>query len=117
MQVVAAAAGESNAGENPFTPKGYVMRYWKKQISNDLPKPEFLLKKASPLNAAQYAAFSKLADQNLLSTRLPDFCSEANLLCFPDLSPSLEKARGKRELRLLLEQELHQLRHGSAWWN
>ncbi|XP_011086565.1 polygalacturonase-1 non-catalytic subunit beta-like [Sesamum indicum] len=94
FDVVAAAAGDSTAGENPFTPKGYVMRYWKKQISNDLPKPEFLLKKASPLNAAQYAAFSKLADQNLLSTQLPDFCSKANLLCFPDLSPSLEKHDG-----------------------
>ncbi|KAK4429837.1 Polygalacturonase-1 non-catalytic subunit beta [Sesamum alatum] len=94
FNVVAAAAGESTAGENPFTPKGYLMRYWRKQISNDLPKPEFLLKKASPLNAAQYAAFSKLADQNLLSTQLPDFCSKANLLCFPDLSPSLEKHDG-----------------------
>lgn len=67
------------------------MRYWKKQISNDLPKPEFLLDKASPLSAAQYAVFSKLADQNTLSTRLPDFCSKANLLCFPDVTPSLEK--------------------------
>lgn len=89
MQVAAAAAGE-----NPFTPKGYVMRYWKKQISNDLPKPEFLFDKASPLNAAQYAAFSKLADQNSLSTQLPEFCSKANLLCFPDLAASLEKHSG-----------------------
>ncbi|XP_042053090.1 polygalacturonase-1 non-catalytic subunit beta-like [Salvia splendens] len=80
------------AGENPFTPKGYAMRYWKKQISNDLPKPEFLFDKASPLSAAEYAAFSKLAaDQSSLSTQLPEFCSKANLLCFPDLSPSLEK--------------------------
>ncbi|KAL8519046.1 hypothetical protein ACS0TY_010116 [Phlomoides rotata] len=86
-----AAASESSAGENPFTPKGYLMRYWKKQISNDLPKPEFLLEKASPLSASQYAVFSKLADQNTLSTQLPDFCSKANLLCFPDLTPSLEK--------------------------
>ncbi|KAG8366127.1 hypothetical protein BUALT_Bualt17G0043500 [Buddleja alternifolia] len=85
MQVGFAVAGETN----PFTPKGYLMRYWKKQISNDL--PEFLLNKASPLTAAEYAAFSKLADQNSLSTHLPDFCSKANLLCFPDLSPSLEK--------------------------
>ncbi|KAK6160199.1 hypothetical protein DH2020_003580 [Rehmannia glutinosa] len=92
MQVGVSAAGDSAAGENPFTPKGYLMRYWKKQISNDLPKPEFLLNKASPLTAAQYASFSKLAaDQNSLSTQLPDFCSKANLLCFPDLTPSLEK--------------------------
>ncbi|KAL8463001.1 hypothetical protein ACS0TY_033852 [Phlomoides rotata] len=73
------AASESSVGENTFTPKGYLMRYWKKQISNDLLKPEFLLEKASPLSASQYAVFSKLADQ------LPDFCSKANLLCFPDL--------------------------------
>ncbi|KAL3614864.1 hypothetical protein CASFOL_040525 [Castilleja foliolosa] len=78
--------------ESPFTPKASVIRYWKTQISNDLPKPEFLLKKASLLTAAQYAAFSKLAaDQNKLSEKLPDFCSTANLLCFPDLSQSLEK--------------------------
>lgn len=82
------------AGENPFTPKGYAMRYWKKQISNDLPQPEFLFDKASPLTAAQYAAFSKLADQNSLSTQLPEFCSKANLLCFPDLGASLEKHNG-----------------------
>ncbi|KAI3467529.1 hypothetical protein Pfo_024192 [Paulownia fortunei] len=94
LSVRVVAAGESTAGENPFTPKGYLMRYWKKQISNDLPKAEFLLKKASPLTAAQYATFSKLADQNSLSTQLPDFCSKANLLCFPDLSPSLEKHNG-----------------------
>ncbi|KAI3452747.1 hypothetical protein Pfo_009410 [Paulownia fortunei] len=92
FNVVLAVAGEIPAGENPFTPKGYLIRYWKKQISNDLPKPSFLLDKASPLTAAQYAAFSKLADdQNSLSTHLPDFCTKANLLCFPDLSPSLEK--------------------------
>ncbi|XP_011071083.1 polygalacturonase-1 non-catalytic subunit beta-like [Sesamum indicum] len=80
------------AGENPFTPKGYVVRYWKKQISNNLPEPSFLLDKASPLTAAEYASFCKLVnDQNALSTHLPLFCTKANLICFPDLSPSLEK--------------------------
>ncbi|KAL8470419.1 hypothetical protein ACS0TY_033051 [Phlomoides rotata] len=49
------AASESSVGENTFTPKGYLMRYWKKQISNDLLKPEFLLEKASLLSASQYA--------------------------------------------------------------
>ncbi|XP_022851645.1 polygalacturonase-1 non-catalytic subunit beta-like [Olea europaea var. sylvestris] len=89
------AGGESSgAGENPFTPKGYVIRYWKKQISNDLPKPLFLLNKASPLDSVQFAAFSKLADRNSLSTHLPEFCAKANLLCFPDLTPSLEKHDG-----------------------
>ncbi|GFQ05921.1 polygalacturonase-1 non-catalytic subunit beta [Phtheirospermum japonicum] len=87
LNVVLAAAGES-----PFSPKASLIRYWSNKISNNLPKPEFLLNKASPLTAAQYAAFSKLAaDQNKLSEKLPDFCSTANLLCFPDLSPSLEK--------------------------
>lgn len=82
---------DSPAGENPFTPKAYLIRYWKKQVSNDLPKPEFLLNKASPLTAVESATFSKLADQNALSTHLPQFCSSAKLLCFPDVSPSLEK--------------------------
>lgn len=94
MQFVAAGqigGGRKLGGENPFTAKASVIRYWKKQISNDLPKPWFLLNKASPLDAVQLASFSKLADQNSLSTKLPTFCSKANLLCFPDLSPSLEK--------------------------
>ncbi|XP_009794726.1 polygalacturonase-1 non-catalytic subunit beta-like [Nicotiana sylvestris] len=93
FNVVVAGNGD-NSGEsgNPFTPKGYLIRYWKKQVSNDLPKPWFLLNKASPLNAAQYATYTKLvADQNALSTQLHSFCSSANLLCAPDLSPSLEK--------------------------
>lgn len=84
--------GESpSAGVNPFTPKAFLIRYWNKQISNTLPKPWFLLNKASPLTAVESATFSKLADQNSLSANLRSFCSSANLLCFPDLSASLEK--------------------------
>ncbi|GER32242.1 polygalacturonase-1 non-catalytic subunit beta [Striga asiatica] len=80
------------AGENPFSPKASLLRYWRTQISNGLPKPEFLLNKASPLTAVQHAAFSKLAaDPGSLSAHLPEFCNKANLLCTPDLSPSLEK--------------------------
>ncbi|XP_052173962.1 polygalacturonase-1 non-catalytic subunit beta-like [Diospyros lotus] len=89
-----AGAGEISgvsAGGNPFTPKAYLIRYWKKEVSNDLPKPWFLLNKASPMSAVESARFSKLADRNGLSSQLPSFCSSANLLCFPDLSPSLEK--------------------------
>ncbi|XP_059649023.1 polygalacturonase 1 beta-like protein 1 [Cornus florida] len=82
---------ESPAGVNPFTPKAFLIRYWTKQVTNDLPKSSFLLNKASPLSAVELATFSKLADQNALSTQLPSFCSSANLLCFPDLSPSLKK--------------------------
>ncbi|KAJ8569799.1 hypothetical protein K7X08_006376 [Anisodus acutangulus] len=91
------AGNGDNSGEsgNPFTPKGYLIRYWKKQVSNDLPKPWFLLNKASPLNAAQYATYTKLvADQNALTTQLQSFCSSANLMCAPDLAPSLEKHSG-----------------------
>ncbi|XP_027152578.1 polygalacturonase-1 non-catalytic subunit beta-like [Coffea eugenioides] len=80
------------AGENPFTAKASLIRRWGTQVTNDLPMPGFFLNKASPLNAVQMATFSKLlADQNSFSTQLPAFCSKANLLCFPDLSPSLEK--------------------------
>uniref|UniRef100_A0A7N2KPP9 Uncharacterized protein n=1 Tax=Quercus lobata TaxID=97700 RepID=A0A7N2KPP9_QUELO len=45
----------------------------------------------SPLSTVDSASFSKLATQNSLLTHLPTFCSSANLLCFPDLAPSLEK--------------------------
>ncbi|XP_027153530.1 polygalacturonase-1 non-catalytic subunit beta-like [Coffea eugenioides] len=92
-----AGAGKSGrrlAGDSPFTAKASLIRYWKKQVSNDLPKPWFFLNKASPLDAVQLATFSKLADQNSLPAQLPAFCSKANLICFPDLSPSLEKHTG-----------------------
>ncbi|PSS26864.1 Polygalacturonase-1 non-catalytic subunit beta like [Actinidia chinensis var. chinensis] len=91
VAIAGESSGESATGGNPFTPKASLIRYWKKQISNDFPKPWFLLNKASPMSAVESATFSKLADQNALSTRLPAFCSSAQLLCFPDLSPSLEK--------------------------
>ncbi|XP_061356982.1 polygalacturonase 1 beta-like protein 3 [Gastrolobium bilobum] len=85
-------AGNAVAGEkNPFTPKGFAIRYWDKEIRNNLPKPSFLLSKASPLSAVDAAAFVKLAAGNALSTRLPEFCSAAKLLCFPELGASLEK--------------------------
>ncbi|KAJ7943636.1 polygalacturonase-1 non-catalytic subunit beta-like [Quillaja saponaria] len=84
-------AGDEVAGENPFTPKASLIRYWNKEIRNNLPKPSFLLSKASPLTAVQSAGFAKLAAQNALSTRLPEFCSSAQLLCIPNLGPSLEK--------------------------
>jgi hypothetical protein len=93
MQVGFASAGDggSYAGENPFTPKAYLVRYWNKEIRNSQPKPAFLLSKASPLSAVDSASFAKLAAQSDLSSHLPAFCASANLLCFSDLSPSLEK--------------------------
>ncbi|KAE9454101.1 hypothetical protein C3L33_13994, partial [Rhododendron williamsianum] len=82
----------SEAGTNPLTPKASLIRYWKIQISNDLPKPWFLLNKASPLTAVESATFSKLAnDQNALANQLQSFCSSADLLCFPGLFQNLEK--------------------------
>ncbi|KAG5604488.1 hypothetical protein H5410_025980 [Solanum commersonii] len=47
-----AVARNGDKSGNPFTPKGYLIRYWNKHVSNELPKPWFLLNKASPLNAA-----------------------------------------------------------------
>ena len=64
---------------------------WNKEIRNTKSNPIFLLSKASPLSTVDSTSFSKLAAQNSLSTHLPTFCSSANLLCFPDLAPSLEK--------------------------
>ncbi|XP_010460151.1 PREDICTED: polygalacturonase 1 beta-like protein 1 [Camelina sativa] len=94
---VVMAGGEqlSNGGfspeTNPFTPKASLVRYWNKQIQNKSPGSAFLLSKASPLTAVASATFAKLASQNSLPDRLPDFCSAANLFCFPDLGPTLDK--------------------------
>ncbi|CAJ1940099.1 unnamed protein product [Sphenostylis stenocarpa] len=83
--------GRDSGDKNPFTPKAYVERYWDRHVSSSFPKPSFLLSKASPMTAADTASFAKLAAANTLSTRLPDFCSAAHLLCFPEVRPSLEK--------------------------
>nr|AAB39546.1 polygalacturonase isoenzyme 1 beta subunit homolog [Arabidopsis thaliana] len=83
--------GGFSAEENPFTPKASLVRYWNKEIRGQSPRSEFLISKASPLNAVDSATFSKLAAANSLPTRFPDFCSAANLFCFPDLGASLEK--------------------------
>ncbi|KAL5826721.1 hypothetical protein ACOSQ3_018557 [Xanthoceras sorbifolium] len=84
-------SGHIDEKENPFTPKASLIRYWNKEIRNALPKSQFLLSKASPLNAVDSASFAKFAAQNTLSAAFPSFCSSAQLFCYPDLSPSLEK--------------------------
>ncbi|KAI4356686.1 hypothetical protein L6164_000690 [Bauhinia variegata] len=85
-------SGDAVAGEkNPFTPKAFLLRYWEKKIHNHLPKPEFLLSKASPLTAAESAVFARLAATNSLSSRLPEFCFSAHLVCIPELNANLEK--------------------------
>ncbi|GMH01612.1 hypothetical protein Nepgr_003451 [Nepenthes gracilis] len=83
-----AAGGTS--GENPFSPKAYLIRYWNNKIYK-VPRPQFLISKASPLSAAESASFAELASQNSLSAHLDRFCKSAKLFCFPDMSPSLEK--------------------------
>ncbi|XP_028787594.1 polygalacturonase 1 beta-like protein 3 [Neltuma alba] len=91
MQVSFAAVGGSGEAaareKNPFTPKAFLQRYWDKKITNNLPKPSFLLSKASPLSAVDTATFAQLAATNTLSTRLHEFCSSAHLVC------SIESAR------------------------
>ncbi|KAK8627385.1 hypothetical protein V6N13_134997 [Hibiscus sabdariffa] len=94
FSVVFGGVGDSSVSENPFTPKASVIRYWNKEIRNEIPITHFLLSKVSPLTVADSAGFSKLAAQNDLASRLPSFCSAAKLFCFPDLSPSLEKHTG-----------------------
>lgn len=73
--------------KNPFTAKASLIRYWNNQISNDLPKPNFLLSKASPLGPTESAILVKLATQNDLSTHLDSFCSLAGLFCSYDDKP------------------------------
>lgn len=75
--------------QNSFTPKAYAIRYWDRVIKNNLPKPSFILSKASPLSATDAAAFEKHAAANTLSTKLPEFCSAAHLFCFPNINPQL----------------------------
>ncbi|KAK9994844.1 hypothetical protein SO802_024547 [Lithocarpus litseifolius] len=89
-----AAAHVGSTGENPFTPKTYLIRYWNKEIQNNHAKPIFLLSKASPLSAVESNSFSKLAAKNALSSWLSAFCASANLLCFPDSLPSYWKREG-----------------------
>ncbi|XP_058747633.1 polygalacturonase non-catalytic subunit AroGP2-like [Vicia villosa] len=84
-------ADHADKTQNPFTPKAFVIRYWDRVINNHLPKPSFIISKASPLSAADATAFAKHIADNTLSTKLPEFCSAAHLLCFPDVNPSLAK--------------------------
>ena len=86
MQVGLAINNEKEKNQNPFTPKAYVIRYWDRVIKSNLPKPSFILSKASPLSATEAATFAKHAAANTLSTKLPEFCSAAHLFCFPELT-------------------------------
>lgn len=87
---VRSSSAGGTSGENPFSPKAYLIRYWNNRIYK-VPRPDFLFNKASPLSASDSARFAQLAANNSLSTHLDSFCKSASLFCFPDPSPSLEK--------------------------
>jgi len=87
MQVGFAVNHAEDKRQNSFTPKALVIRYWDRMIKNNLPKPSFILSKASPLSATDAAAFEKHAAANTLSTKLSEFCYAAHLFCFPDINP------------------------------
>ncbi|XP_020230302.1 polygalacturonase 1 beta-like protein 1 [Cajanus cajan] len=82
---------------NPFTPKASLIRYWKTRVSNELPIPQFLLSKASPLTPQHYATLN-----NLLNRKPKPFtpklhhslCSSPNLLCsFDDTPPNTPRRK------------------------
>lgn len=89
LSSLSVAAAATAADANPFTPKAYLVRYWNQRVTNDLPKPPFLLSKASPLTAADAVAFAKLAARGAISDHLPSFCAAARLLCLPDLPSAI----------------------------
>ncbi|KAI5329832.1 hypothetical protein L3X38_029229 [Prunus dulcis] len=79
----------AHTGTNPFTPKASLNRYWDNHISNNLPKPNFLFSKASPLDRVNSAILTQLAAHNSLPAHFASFCSLANLYCSFD-SPSAQ---------------------------
>ena len=104
-----------STGENPFTPKTYLIRYWNKEIQNNQAKPIFLLSKASPLSATESASFSKLAAQNALSSQLSAFCASANLLCFPDSLPSTFAKKDFVDVKMYNKKNYSQKNYGGEF--
>lgn len=80
---------------NPFTPRSSLVRYWKTHVSSNLPVPQFLLSRASPLSPHDYAFFKKLVSQKTLSSRYDSLCSLANLCCSFDSSTQLSDATNR----------------------
>ncbi|KHN12103.1 Putative polygalacturonase non-catalytic subunit JP650 [Glycine soja] len=108
LSVGFAGAGDA-AEKNPFTPKAFAIRYWDKEIRSGLPKPQFLLSKAPPMNAA---AFAKLAARALHAAAGILRRREAPLL--PGIGVQPREARQRRKLCSVQRQELHQLWNGST---
>ncbi|KAK9707400.1 hypothetical protein RND81_07G195300 [Saponaria officinalis] len=79
--------------ENPFSPRASAIRHWNNRIYK-VPRPGFLIEKASPLTAADSVRFTQLANTNSLSTQLDSFCKLGNLLCFANLTANLAKHDG-----------------------
>ncbi|XP_078444260.1 uncharacterized protein LOC144713542 [Wolffia australiana] len=67
-------------GDNPFSPRASLLRQWKRLFPSE-EIPAILLNKASPLSAAQAAAFSRYIADGSLPTHLLSFCAAANLFC------------------------------------
>ncbi|XP_039163129.1 polygalacturonase non-catalytic subunit AroGP2 [Eucalyptus grandis] len=85
----ATPGADSLAGEaNSISPKAYLVHYWNKQITNNLPKPPILFSKASPLTATSATIFAELVAKGAISDHLLSFCEEAQLLCFVNSSSS-----------------------------
>ncbi|KAF5734751.1 polygalacturonase non-catalytic subunit [Tripterygium wilfordii] len=86
------AISNGQTQRNPFSPNASLIRYWNKQVLNNLPKPYFLFSKSSPLNTIDSAFLSKLANNHtLLAAHLDSFCSLANLFCSFDANQDLNK--------------------------
>lgn len=86
---------------NPLTAKASAIRYWNRHIitTRTLPDspPDFLISKMSPLSAVEAAFFSRLVEEQALSSYLPAFCSSANLFCsFDDTSSEKATSSGKK---------------------
>ncbi|KAL3751730.1 hypothetical protein ACJRO7_012547 [Eucalyptus globulus] len=83
----ATPGADSLAGEaNSISPKAYLVHYWNKQITNNLPKPPILFSKGSPLTAASATIFAEFVAKGAISDHLLSFCEEAQLLCFMNSS-------------------------------
>ncbi|XP_038878610.1 polygalacturonase 1 beta-like protein 3 [Benincasa hispida] len=88
-------ASADHQQSNPFTAKASLLRYWNSHVSNQLPPPDFLFSKASPLSAVDAAVLAQHAARGSLSFRLESFCYSANLFCSFDSETEISVPRLK----------------------
>ena len=62
--------------------------FWGRKLKSN---PGFFVIQGVPIKHRRLSEFFQTRRPELALTHLPAFCSSANLLCFPDLAPSLEK--------------------------